>query len=201
MKVYAIKIDPKNPDKEMIASAARIIEKGGLVAFPTETVYGIAASLFKRDAVAKLYKIKKRPDTKPFTVHIADIKMIETMGCRISEKAKALMDKFWPGPLTIILKSGGGKGIGFRMPANAVALELIRSAGVPVIAPSANISGRPAPVSADDVQGELDKEIDMILDSGKTEIGMESTVIDLTVDPPKILREGAIPAEEIFKVL
>jgi len=201
LKAYVVKIDPKRPDKGTIASAAGIIKKGGLVVFPTETVYGIAANLLNKDTVDKLYKIKKRSHTKPFTVHISDLKMLEGMGCRITKEAKVLIDKFWPGPLTIILKSGDGKKIGFRMPANSVALALISAAGVPVIAPSANISGKKAPTSAEEVLKDLDKEIDMILDSGKTEVGIESTVIDLTVNPPKILREGAVSAKELLRII
>ncbi|MBI5124270.1 MAG: threonylcarbamoyl-AMP synthase, partial [Candidatus Omnitrophica bacterium] len=196
-----IKIDPIRPDKKIIASAAKAIKEGKLVAFPTETVYGIAANLLDKEAIEKLYAIKARPKTKPLTVHISDIKMIEALGCILTKEAKILIKKFWPGPLTVILESPGNKTIGFRMPANKVALDLISAAGVPVVSPSANLSGMPAPTSAEEVVRNLEDKIDMVLDSGHTDVGVESTVIDLTVKPPKILREGAIRIEELQRVL
>lgn len=197
--MYAVKIDPKNPDKGIIDSAAKAIREGALVVFPTETVYGIAANLLDNKAIGNLYKIKNRPFDKPFTVHISDIKIIRKMGCKVTEEAKALIDKFWPGPLTIILRSKSGKTIGFRMPANRIALELIRASGVPIAAPSANLSGEKAPTSAQDALKNLDGKVDIILDGGKTDIGVESTVIDLTSMPPRILREGSIKAEDLKK--
>lgn len=199
MKVYVVKIDPKNPDKGIIYSAAKAIKEGRLVIFPTETVYGIAANLFDSNAVDNLYRIKERPRNKPFTVHVSDKDMIEKLGCAVTEEASRLMEKFWPGPLTIILNAADGKTIGFRMPANKVALELIRAAAVPVIAPSANLSGEKPPVSAEEAVKGLEGKVDIVLDGGKTAIGIESTVVDLTMLPPKILREGAIKAEEIKK--
>ena len=199
--MYAVKIDPRDPDKFIIDSAAKAIRSGALVVFPTETVYGIAANMLDKKAIADLYKIKERPENKPFTVHIADLKMVEGLGCKITKGAKVLIDKFWPGPLTIILKSKKGGTIGFRMPANKIALELIRCAGVPIVAPSANLSGKPAPTSAQAAMKDLGGRVDMVLDGGKTQIGLESTVIDLTVTPPKILREGAIKAKELLKIL
>lgn len=198
-KVYAIKIDPKRPDKKIIAEAADIVKKGGLVVFPTETVYGIAANLLDDKAITKLYEVKNRSRSKPFTVHISDIKMIEKMGCKVIGRAKALIDRFWPGPLTIILKSENGKTIGFRMPANRIALEFIKAAGVPIVAPSANLSGKDAPKSAKEALNGLEGRVDMVLDAGLTDIGLESTVIDLTAEPPKVLREGAIKAEDLKK--
>ena len=189
------------PDEKAIAYCARIIRRGGLVAFPTETVYGIAANLLDRKAIDRLYKVKKRPRNKPFTIHIADEAGIKKMGCKLDKAQKALVDKFWPGPLTVILKSEDGRKLGFRMPANKVALELISKAGVPVAAPSANLSGKAAPVSAGEVLRELGGKVDAVLDGGRAGIGVESTVVDLTVSPPKILREGAIKREEIAKIL
>lgn len=199
--MYAVKIDPENPDKEIISKAADVIKKGGLVVFPTETVYGIAANLFDEGAIAKLRRVKQRPEDKHFTVHISDIGMIEDMGCDITKEARSLMSKYWPGPLTIILRSRSGDKTGFRMPANKIALGLIRSSGVPVVAPSANISGDKAPVSAAEVSKDLSEKVDMILDGGRTEIGIESTVVDMTVKPAKVLREGAIKITELSKIL
>ena len=199
MKVSVIKIDPSNPDKEKIAAAAKIIREGGLVVFPTETVYGIAANLLDKRAMERLYRVKARPEGKPFTVHISDLKMIRDMGCVITDKAEKLMTEFWPGPLTIILKSDKGEKIGFRMPADKTALELIRASGVPVVAPSANLSGKPAPVTAEDAMADLEGKVDMVIDGGRTTVGLESTVVDLTMDPFKVLREGAIKEEELSK--
>jgi L-threonylcarbamoyladenylate synthase len=192
IKTTVFKVDPRRPDAAAIARAARAIKDGLLVAFPTETVYGLAANLLNRKALDRLYEVKKRFRGKPFTVHIADVKTIRDMGCAIPKKAKAAMDRFWPGPLTIILKSKDGRKIGFRMPANKVALDLIRASEVPVVAPSANVSGKTPPTNARSVLKDFDGTIDILIDSGPTEVGVESTVVDLTVTPPVILREGAI---------
>ena len=199
MKTYVVKIDPKRPDKKAIESAAKAVREGKLVAFATETVYGIAANLLDEKAIENLYRIKKRPKNKPLTIHIADTGMIESLGGVLTKEALCLIKKFWPGPLTIIIKSKAGKTFGFRIPANIVALELIRAAHVPVVAPSANLSGNNAPTCAEEVLKDLDGEVDIILDSGSTDIGIESTVVDLTESPTRILREGAIKSKEIFK--
>ncbi len=200
-ETLVVKIDPKTPDRRMVAYAAKIVREGGLVAFPTETVYGIAANLLDRKAMARLRRVKKRPGGKPFTVHVSNAAMVEEMGCVVTEEARKLMARFWPGPLTMILESQAGGKTGFRMPANRVALDLIASADVPVVAPSANVSGLRAPVTAEEVLRELDGKIDLLLDAGPAEVGIESTVVDLTVNPPEILREGAIGTKEIFKTL
>jgi len=195
------KVDPGRPDRERIDCCAAMLRSGSLVAFPTETVYGLAANLLDPGAIDGLYKIKVRPRTKPFTVHIADISAIGKMGCRLDKNGRALVRRFWPGPLTIILKSRDGRKIGFRMPANRIALELIGRARVPVVAPSANLSGKRPPTRAADVLRQLGGKIDALIDGGRTKVGVESTVVDLTVSPPKILRKGAIKAREILKVL
>lgn len=200
-KTVVFKVDPKTPDACAIAHAAKAVKEGLLVAFPTETVYGIAANLLDAKAVDRLYEVKKRFKGKPFTVHIADVKTIRDMGCAISKKAKAAMEKFWPGPLTIILKSKDGRKIGFRMPANKVALELISASAVPVVAPSANISGNKPPTDAKSVLRDLNGTIDVLIDSGPTDVGIESTVVDLTVTPPVILREGAIKRATLMRAL
>ena len=201
MKVSVIKIDPANPDKKKIAIAAKVVREGGLVVFPTETVYGIAANLLDGKAVERLYRVKARPEGKPFTVHISDLKMIRDMGCVITGTAEKLMAEFWPGPLTIILKSHKGEKIGFRMPADKTALELIRASGVPVVAPSANLSGRSAPTTAEEAMADLEGKIDIVIDGGRTEVGLESTVVDLTVNPFKVLRAGAIKEDELSKAV
>jgi L-threonylcarbamoyladenylate synthase len=201
LKTYVVKIDPKKPDKEKIASAAKSVREGSLVAFPTETVYGIAANFMDQKAVDDLYSIKRRPKGKPFTVHIADIAAIEALGCRITKEALKLASKFWPGPLTMVLSLGKDMSLGFRIPANKIALELIKNAGVPIVAPSANISGHKPPTCAEEVLDELDGKISILIDGGSTDIGVESTVVDMTVAPPRVLREGAIKKEEIFGAL
>ena len=200
-KTLILKVNPNNPDKGKILQAAKVIRDGGLVAFPTETVYGLAANLLKKASIDRLYEIKKRPRGKPFTVHISRLDIINEMRCEVTDKAKALIDKFWPGPLTIILNSKDGRDIGFRMPKNRVALELISASKVPIAAPSANISGKAPPKTAEEVLKQLDGKIDIVLDSGPTNLGIESTVIDLTVTPPQILRQGAVREKEIFSVI
>ena len=199
-KTKVLKIDPNSPDESVIEFAAQVLKDGGLVAFPTETVYGIGANFLKEDTIKKLYDIKKRPLDKPFTIHISTIDTIKDMNCEVSPFAESLINKFWPGPITIILKSDNRK-LGFRMPKNVIAKDLISKTGVPVVAPSANLSGEAPPTEADEILRTLDGEIDLILDSGKTEVGIESTVIDTTVFPYKILRKGAIQEEEIEEVL
>jgi len=201
LKTSVIKIDPANPDKNKIAFAAKVIREGGLVIFPTETVYGIAANLLDVKAMERLCRVKARPEGKPFTVHISDLKMIRDMGGVITGTAEKLMAEFWPGPLTIILKSRNGEKVGFRMPADKTALELIRASGVPVVAPSANLSGQSAPATAEEAMADLEGKIDIVIDGGRTKVGLESTVVDLTVDPFKVLRAGAIKEEDLQKAV
>lgn len=181
----AIKVNPKHPQKTIINKAARIIKKGGLVAFPTETVYGIAASISNS---AKLDKIKKRPRGKPYTIHIAYKKDLKKIVDKLSPTAKKTIRKYWPGPLTLLLKDRSGKKTGFRMPDNKIALALIRAIGKPIIAPSANLSGEPSPVKASQVC----KGLDLIIDGGPTKHKKDSTILDLTIDPPMIIRKGCI---------
>lgn len=200
-KTVILKVKSKAPDRASISFAAKVLKKGGLVAFPTETVYGLAANLLNKKAIDRLYKVKRRPRNKPFTVHISKIDTIRKMGCVLTKEARALINEFWPGPLTIILKSKGGRKIGFRMPDHRIAAELIESAGVPVVAPSANVSGQKPPANSREVLKYLDGKIDILLDGGRTRVGVESTVIDLSSKPPKILREGAIKKEEIARVI
>jgi L-threonylcarbamoyladenylate synthase len=200
-KTIVLKVDPSHPEKKAILAAAKIIRLGGLVAFPTETVYGLAANCDDKKAMARLCRVKNRPKGKPFTVHIAGSAIIKKMGCTVTREAKALMDRYWPGPLTLVLPAKGGNKIGFRMPANKVALELIKRSRVPVVAPSANLSGSRPPVKASDVLKELDGKIEMLIDAGRTDVGVESTVVDMTIRPFMVLREGAITRKEISKSL
>ncbi len=199
MNTTVIKVNPADPAVKDIAFGAKVLREGGLVAFPTETVYGLGANFLSKDSMERLYEVKRRARNKPFTVHIADIQAIKDMGCAVTPHAQALADKFWPGPLTMILCRADGRKIGFRMPANLVALRLISSARVPIVAPSANISGRVPPKTAGEVMASLDGEIDMVIDGGPADIGVESTVVDMTVLPVSVLREGAIKKAEILK--
>lgn len=194
-----LKVDPDRPEEEIINTAARTIRDGGLVIFPTETVYGIAANLLNKEAIERLYKIKRRPAGKPFTVHISNMATLIEMVSDIPDHAKKLIDRFWPGPLTIILSSEDGKKIGFRMPANKIALSLIEASGVPVVAPSANISGKRPPRNIEEVLEDLDGGADITLDGGSCEVGVESTIVDATVFPCRILREGAITEAQLKK--
>lgn len=191
-RVRILKINPDEPEKEAIDIASQVLREGGLVAFPTETVYGLGANLLNKKAIERLYKIKNRPEEKPLTVHISNIDILKKMTADIPLIAGKLIDKFWPGPLTIILNSKDNKKIGFRMPSNKIALSLIEASGVPVVAPSANVSGHKAPQDIREVLEDLNDNIDMIIDGGRTELGVESTVVDTTVFPYKVLREGAI---------
>ena len=192
-----IRINASRPSEVAIKKAALVLKKGGLVAFPTETVYGLGANLLDKKAVSKVYEIKKRPRNKPLTVHVADTASVRKITGKIPACAAKLIKRYWPGPLTIILRDRRGKKTGFRMPDNKIAFGLIKKAGVPVVAPSANISGNRPPTSAAGVLRDLDGKVDIVIDGGKTAIGIESTVVDMTGRRPRVLREGAIPKAEI----
>ena len=199
----------KNLKKNIIKKAAEIIRQGGIVAFPTETVYGLGANALNKKAVRRIFKVKERPLDNPLIVHIADVKDLAKLAKNIPKNTNILAKKFWPGPLTLILfkklvskeVTAGGNTVAIRMPQNKIALELIRSSGVPIAAPSANLAGRPSPTEACHVFEDLGDKVDLILDGGRTEIGVESTVVDLTVKPPQILRPGGISFEELKKVI
>jgi len=195
--------------KEEIKKAGEIIRSGGLVAFPTETVYGLGANALDADAVKKIYEAKGRPSDNPIILHVCDIKMAETL-VEFNWRARYLMEKFWPGPLSLVLNAkpavpertrGGLSTAAIRMPDNAIALELIRVSGVPIAAPSANKSGRPSPTDAKTVKEDIGEAVAMVIDGGATRVGLESTVLDVTGDAPVLLRPGGISKEEIEKVL
>lgn len=164
-------------------------------------MYGLGADYMNKYAMERLYEVKERPKNKPFTVHISDLKELAKLSCKVSDSAERLIKKFWPGPLTLIFKTKNGGKIGIRMPANKVALDFIAACKTPIVAPSANISGNKPPTGRDEVLSDLDGKIEAVLDGGKTDIGVESTVVDLTASPYKILRIGAISEEEIAGVL
>ncbi|MDP1852940.1 MAG: L-threonylcarbamoyladenylate synthase [Candidatus Omnitrophota bacterium] len=200
MKTQVIKIDPINPDPDKIKDAALVLANGGLVAFPTETVYGLGANMRDEKALARLYEVKKRPQDKPFSIHIARKEEIENFAVDIAPFAWRIVDRFLPGPLTLVLKGKDKHKVGFRMPNNRLALSLILEARVPVVAPSANISGNPPPKNAEDVLKDLGGHIEVVIDGGPVELGIESTVADLTSLPIKILRDGAISKEALEKI-
>ena len=195
-----IKVNPKAIDQAAIIAAADILENGGLVALPTETVYGLAANLLSIRAVERLKKIKDRPETKQFSIHIGDKKDVDKYAVDVLPRAYKLMDKFWPGPLTVVLSAPEGKSVGLRMPKNDVALRLLNKVDFPVIAPSANAGGHPAPRDADAVLKEFDGRIELILDGGPTDFGVESTVLDARVLPFSILREGFLKKENVLEI-
>lgn len=201
MRTVLLRLNPVKPQSGMIKIAASVLRNGGLVAFPTETVYGLGANLLNKEAVGKIYRIKKRPKNKPLTVHIADIKAVKKMVGKIPSGAKRLAERCWPGPLTLVLKDKRGRKTGFRMPDNRIAFLLIKKAGVPIVAPSANISGNRPPKSAKEVLRDLGGKIDMVLDGGKTRVGIESTVVDISGKGFRILREGAISKAQIQEAL
>ncbi len=201
MVTKIVKVDPLSPKDEYIREAASVIAGGGLVIIPTETVYGIAVNAKDDKAIDRLYEIKKRPRDKMLSLHIAKKLAIRDFALDIPIAAYKLIGKFWPGAMTLVLKSKEGGTVGLRMPDNEVALEVIFASGVPVYCPSANITGKPAPGDFESAIKDLEGKIDFAIDAGKTKMGIESTVVDLSVVPPKILREGAIKGEEILKAV
>lgn len=210
MKTEVIKIDQNNMDTEALERAAAIIRDGGLVAFPTETVYGLGADALSAEASKKIYAAKGRPSDNPLIVHVAEFSDMEKIAQEMPEEAKKLADAFWPGPLTMIVRkndkvpyetTGGMDTVAVRMPNHPVALELIRRSGGYIAAPSANTSGKPSPTLAEHVAFDMDGRIPMILDGGPVGIGIESTIVDLTEDIPMILRPGYITPKMLEKVI
>ncbi len=192
--------------ENQIKEAAKIIQEGGLVAFPTETVYGLGADALNEEAVAKVYEAKGRPSDNPMIVHIARASDIGQLTPMLSSTIVALIDNFWPGPLTLVVKrkagvpdrtTGGLDTVGVRMPDSKLALDLINYAGCPIAAPSANISGKPSPTRVEDVIEDLNGKVEAILEGPACRVGIESTVLDVTGDVPTILRPGVITAEHI----
>ena len=208
MKTKVAIIKNLNEDKDFINEAGNIIKSGGTVAFPTETVYGLGADALNGEAVKKIFLAKGRPQDNPLIIHVSS-KKIEKFVKDVPPVAEKLMDKFWPGPMTIILNkkdivpdetSAGLSTIGVRMPNSEIALKLIEAAGVPIAAPSANISGRPSPTDVERCIEDLDGKIDYILGGERSDIGVESTIVDCTVNPPMVLRPGGITLEMLRTV-
>ncbi len=204
-----IKVNPHSFTDEQILPAAAILQSGGICAFPTETVYGLGANAFDEAAIAKIFKAKGRPQDNPLIVHVADRAQLSDI-CISSPLAETLMDHFWGGPLTLILPktervpnavTAGLPTVAVRMPSHPVAETLIRLSGIPVAAPSANLSGKPSPTRASHVLADMEGRADCIIDGGNCLWGVESTVLDLTVSPPAILRPGAVTKEELSEVI
>lgn len=196
-------------NKRIYEQAGHILSQGGLVAFPTETVYGLGANALVPEASARIYAAKGRPSDNPLIVHIASMEALDDLCREIPKKAKILAEAFWPGPLTLIMKkqpkvpdtiTGGLDTVAVRMPGHKTALEIIRASGIYVAAPSANISGRPSPTTAAHVAQDMLGRIDMIIDGGSVDIGIESTILDVTAEVPVILRPGFITRQMIEAV-
>jgi tRNA threonylcarbamoyl adenosine modification protein (Sua5/YciO/YrdC/YwlC family) len=200
MTTIVLKVDPHNPEEEKLRQAAEILKEGGLLAYPTETVYGLAAATDKPQALERLYEVKKRPRNKPLPLQVAGKEKIEELADDIPTLAYKLADKFWPGPLTVVLRGRAEDKIGIRVPANKIALSIIERVGVPLACPSANLSGNPPPHNLEEVLKDLRGLIDMAIDAGGVQLGVESTVVDLTVSPFQLLRKGAVSSEELERV-
>ena len=204
------KVDPLEPDRLILRKAAEIIRKGGLVAFPTETVYGLGANALDPEAVKKIFLTKGRPADNPLIVHIADKDHIHKLTKNVPKEAEALITRFFPGPLTIVLEkkpivpdetTASLPTVAVRMPNHKIALGLIEESYTPIAAPSANKAGRPSPTKAQHVLQDLGGEVELIIDGGATRFGLESTVVDLTAKPPELLRPGAVTLEMLREVL
>lgn len=209
MDTKIVKLDIDNVNEDAIKEAGSIIRNGGLVAFPTETVYGLGANALDAQAASKVYEAKGRPSDNPLIAHICDREMLTPLVKNIPETATKLMDAFWPGPLTLIFEksdivpkgtTGGLDTVAVRFPNHPIARRLIKESGVPIAAPSANLSGKPSPTLGQHVIDDMNGRIDMIIDGGMVGMGLESTIIDVTVEPPMILRPGFVTygmAEEV----
>ncbi|MCX5703069.1 MAG: L-threonylcarbamoyladenylate synthase [Candidatus Omnitrophica bacterium] len=197
MNTKIVKLDPDNHQRNYLKEAAQVLQYGGLVIIPTETVYGIAANSLDKKTMGRLCEIKQRPKNKPFSLHLEEKNKVEEFARKISLSAYKLMDRFWPGPLTLVLEAKDGGRVGLRVPDNKIAREVIAQAGVPIVCPSANISGSPAPASFEQAIADLNGLVDFAIDSGNTKLGIESSIVDVTGEPPEVLREGAIKKEDI----
>ena len=210
MKTIISDIDLNDIDKNEIEKHAKLLREGNTVIFPTETVYGLGANALDENAVKKIYEAKGRPSDNPLIVHICDKNEVYKLAKNVTEKTKKVMDMFWPGPITIVLykkdivpkvTSGGLNTVAIRMPSHKIAQDIIREAGVPIAAPSANISGRPSPTKGIHVKEEMDGRVSGIILGGDCNFGLESTVLDMTEETPMILRPGSITKEELEKLI
>jgi L-threonylcarbamoyladenylate synthase len=210
MQTKIFSISHAKIDQNQIRQAAQILKNGGLVCFPTETVYGLGANSFLEDSVKNIFTVKGRPADNPLIVHISDVDMLDGLTAEIPACAKPLMEQFWPGPLTLLFRksnripdivTAGLPTVGIRMPDHEIARSLIRAAGVPVCAPSANLSTKPSPTNFSHAYDDLNGKIEAIIDGGPCRIGVESTVLDISEDKCEILRPGGITLEQIQKIV
>lgn len=210
METKIVKVDTVHPDTAVLEEAAEILRRGGLVAFPTETVYGLGANGLDAKACKGIYEAKGRPSDNPLILTIGDISGLYPIVSRVTDNAKKIIEAFWPGPITLVLPkadcvppevTGGLDTVAVRYPSNVIARELIKTAGIPVAAPSANSSGKPSPTRASHVEFDLSGKIDMIIDGGPADWGLESTILDVSEDRPVLLRPGAVTKEMIEKVV
>ena len=202
MKTEILRIHADFPELDKIAHCARIIRQGGLVIFPTETVYGIAADGNNPRALARLREIKQRPEGKPFSIHIARKDLLANYSSLTDTRLYKLIDACWPGPLTVIVPSReAGQTVGIRMPQNMIALHLIQESRCSVVAPSANISGQPAPVTCEEALRALDGLVDAAIDGGPARFGQSSSVVDFTVDAPRVIRSGVLTQEDVDHIV
>ncbi|MBE5935836.1 MAG: threonylcarbamoyl-AMP synthase [Lachnospiraceae bacterium] len=197
-------------NKEVISEASKVLQEGGIVAIPTETVYGLAGDALSSEVSHKIYEAKGRPSDNPLIVHISSVDDLYKLAKKVPEEALKLADKYWPGPLTMVLEkselvpdtiTGGLSTVAIRMPNNKIVLDLISESGIYLAAPSANTSGKPSPTTAEHVIADLSGKIDMIIDGGKVGIGIESTIVDLTSEVPVILRPGFITKKDLEEVV
>ncbi|NLY77155.1 MAG: threonylcarbamoyl-AMP synthase [Tissierellia bacterium] len=210
METRIVKVNRDNPEVELIKEGAELIKSGKLVAFPTETVYGLGANGLDEEAASKIFVAKGRPQDNPLILHVSSLEEVKQLVKSIPKQAEIIAEKFWPGPLTMIFErsslipdviTAGLDTVAIRMPDHKIALELIRASGVPIAAPSANTSGRPSPTIAQHVIEDLYGKIDMIIDGGATGVGLESTVLDLTGELPTILRPGGVTLEDLKPII
>lgn len=210
MKTRLVHVDRSAPDEQAIASAADVLARGGLVAFPTETVYGLGAHALDERAVAALFAAKERPLSDPVIVHVASADAVGRIARDFPPAARAVAARFWPGPITLVLPkqsrvpaaiTAGLDTVGIRVPAHPVAEALLRRSAIPIAAPSANRFSQPSPTRAEHVLADLDERIDLVLDAGPTMVGVESTVLDLTRSPPLVRRPGAVAIEALRELL
>ncbi len=210
MNTQILKINPEHPEQDKIKYAAQVLTKGGTVAFPTETVYGLGANALNEVAIKKIFDAKGRPSDNPLIVHVSDVLEARQLVKEIPQSAEKLMSAFWPGPLTIVMQksdvvpyaiTAGLNTVAIRVPSHPIAQQLIHQAGVPVAAPSANISGKPSPTIGQHVIDDLYGRVDVIIDGDYAEVGLESTVIDLTTERPILLRPGGITYAQLVDVL
>jgi L-threonylcarbamoyladenylate synthase len=195
MKVISAK------DPSAVTEAVEVIRTGGLIAFPTDTVYGLGADAADADAVRRVYEVKGRKRTKPLAFLVADRREILRYVDVVPQAGRVLMERFWPGPLTIILEGSGGPAVAFRMPDCRFALDMIREAGVPFVTTSANLSEGSSPVDADMVRASLGRELDLLVDGGRTTYGEGSSIVRLSGGEVRMVRQGPIPREEIEKAI